>query len=76
MKISEFLIEKPVQSTWITDISYNRPNRVITMRLSTGRTYSIPGITRATFEKWTKASSKGRYFHQNIKGIFKATRIK
>ena len=76
MKITDFLTEKPVQSTWITDISYNRPNRVITMRLSAGRTYSIPGVSRTIFERWTKASSKGRFFHQRIKGIFKATRIR
>jgi hypothetical protein len=76
MRIIELLLEKPVQSSWIVDISHNRPNKTITMRLSNGRSYSIPGITRTTFEQWTRAPSKGRFFHRYIAGKFKATRIK
>lgn len=76
MRLDEFLLEKHVDSTWIVNIMHNRPNKTITMRLSNGRAFSIPGITRTTFEKWTKAPSKGRFFHQNIKNKYKVTRIK
>lgn len=76
MKAIEFLTEKPVKSTWITDITYNRPNKVITMRLSNGRTYSIPGITRTTFERWTSAPSKGRYFQDRIRNTYNIQRLK
>jgi hypothetical protein len=76
MRIIEILNEKPVESTWITNLTYNRPNKVITMQLSNGRTFSIPGITRATFERWTKSPSKGKFWHEKIKGTYNTKRIK
>lgn len=75
MRASEIITEKPVISGWITDIVYNRPNKVVTMRVSTGRSYSIPGITRTGFEKWVNSSSKGIYFHNFIKDNYRITRI-
>lgn len=76
MKIKELLYEKPVQSSWITDLIYNRPNKILTMRLSNGKTYSVFGISRRIFEKWTQAASKGRYFQNNIRNIYQVKRIK
>jgi hypothetical protein len=76
MKASEILNEKPVESSWITDLVYNRPNKRVTMRLSNGRSFSIPGVTRTTFEQWVKSGSKGRYFHQKIKDVYVLSRIK
>jgi len=76
MKASEILREKPVESAWITDLIYNRPNKVLTMRLSNGKSYSIPNITRAIFERWTKSGSKGQFFHQHIKDTYNVKRIK
>lgn len=73
MKAWEVLNEKPVESAWISDLIYNRPNKTLTMRLSNGKRYSIPGITRTTFEKWVKSPSKGEYFHQFIKGRYQVT---
>ena len=76
MKASEILCEKPVESAWITDLTYNRPNKIITMRLSNGKSYSIPGATRTTFERWVNAPSKGKFFHERIKDTFRSKRIK
>jgi len=75
MRIAEILNEKKVDSAWITDLIHNRPNKVLTMRLSNGRTFSIPNITRTMFEKWTKANSKGQFFHQYIKDRYQIDRI-
>jgi hypothetical protein len=76
MRAFELLNEKPVQSTWISDLIHNRPNRTVTMRLSNGRTFSIPGITRTGFEKWVNSGSKGTYFHNFIKDEYQIRRIK
>ena len=76
MKLFELLLEKKVESTWISNLTHNRPNKVLTMRLSNGKSFSIPGITRNMFEKWSRSASKGRFWHQFIKGNYKATRIK
>ena len=75
MRAAEFLIEKAVESSWITDIVYNRPNRVLTMRMSDGKAYSVPNITRTTFEQWLKAPSKGQFFHRYIKDVYPVKRI-
>jgi hypothetical protein len=76
MRAVEFLGEKPVESTWITDLIYNRPNKILTMCLSNGKVYSIKGITRTTFEKWSKDRSPGRFYHNNIKDRYLITRIR
>lgn len=69
------LREKKVTSTWISDLTYNRPNKTLTMRLSNGNSYLIPGVNRTTFEQWTKAPSKGYFFHNKIKDTYKVTKI-
>jgi len=76
MRLSEFLIEKQVESAWISDLTHNRPNKVLTMRLSNGKSFSIPGITRTMFERWTRSPSKGSFFHQFIKDKYRVNRIK
>lgn len=70
------LNEKKVQSTWITDLRHSRQNKELTMTLNNGRQFLIPGVTRTTFEQWTRAPSKGRYFHNRIKGKYQVTRTK
>jgi len=76
MRAAEFLIEKPVESSWIVDLRFSRPSKTLTMRLSNGREFRIPGMTRTTFERWTNAPSKGRFFHTNIKDRYQVNRIK
>lgn len=75
MRAAELLNEKQVDSAWISDLVYNRPNKVLTMRLSNGVSYSIPGISRTMFERWLKSPSKGFFFHQNIKDIYQVRKI-
>lgn len=76
MRAIEFLTEKPVESSWITDLTYNRPNKVLTMRLSNGRSFSIPAVTRSMFTRWANAPSKGRFFHDQIRDKYQVSRIK
>lgn len=76
MKISEFLTEKSVTSSWISDLFFNRPNRVLTLRLKNGRTYSIPNTSRYGFDRWSTASSPGKYYHAAIRGKKQLTRIR
>lgn len=75
MRFAEIINEKPVESAWISHLTYNRPNRVLTMRLSNSNAYTIAGITRTTFEKWLRAPSKGQFYHTYIKGRYPLTKI-
>lgn len=70
------LNEKSVQSTWISDLTYNRPNRLLVMRLSNGRSFAIENVSRALFDRWNRTPSKGSFFHTNIKDRYKIVRIK
>lgn len=76
MLIREILKEVKVQSSWISNLIYNRPNKILTWRLSNGREYSVENISRSMFEKWKSAPSKGRFFHRYIKMKYKVTRIR
>lgn len=75
MRAAEILNEQPVQSAWISDLTYNKPNEVLTMRLSNGISYSIPDIGEDIYEMWVKAPSKGFFFHNNIKDTYQVSRI-
>lgn len=76
MKAEEFLTEKKVTSTWISELIYNRPNKKLTMRLSNGKAYSVLGISRAVFDQWNKTPSKGKYFHDRIKANHQITPVR
>jgi len=76
MLIREILKEVAVQSSWISNLIYNRPNKILTWKLNNGRVYSVEMITRTQFDKWKAAPSKGKFFHQYIKGRHKVTRIR
>lgn len=76
MRIVDLLVEKKVQSTWISELIHNRPNRIVTMKLSNGKAFSIMGITRTLFDKWNNATSKGQFWHRLIKGKHNVKRIK
>ena len=75
MRAAEILNEQPVQSAWISDLTYNEPNHVLTMRLSNGNTYSILDIDKDVYEQWLKAPSKGFFFHNNIKDTYQVNKI-
>lgn len=75
MRLAELLLEKKVQSTWISELIHNRPARIVTMKLSDGKVFSIMGIPRSIFDRWNKSPSKGQFWHESIKGKHKVTRV-
>ena len=76
MKIREIISEKVVSSTWISDVSNNRRMRVVTMTLSDGKVYAIQGMSRRQFDNWHNTASKGKFFHQKVKGKYNISRIR
>jgi hypothetical protein len=77
MKLSLFLNEQLVQSSWIEDISFKgRHNMLfpgesfITFKVKGNpKTYICRGVTRKDFLDWINSPSKGRYWHQIFKHI-------
>lgn len=76
MLIEQVLIEKPVESTWIADISYNRKQKIASMRLSNNKVYYIYNISRREFDKWHVSSSKGKFWHYNVRDFYDVKRAR
>ena len=75
MLVEQILTEKPVVSSWIADVAYNRTTKVARMTLGNGRKYDIEGISRREFDKWHGAGSKGKFWHFYVKGFYSVKRV-
>lgn len=73
MLLSEILLEKDVDSSWLVDISYNREKKIARFTTSYGgkqTNYYILGMSRREFDKWHSAPSQGKFFHKFVKGFY------
>ena len=76
MRFTEIqLQEKPVLSSWITDLVQTRKTNSVVMTLNNGRKYKIDNMTRYKFDLWNRAASKGKFWHQYVKKNHNITRI-
>lgn len=75
MFLRDLLFEKNVTSTWIVDLSNNRTKKIVSMTLNNGRRYEIYNVSRRMFDKWHAASSKGKFWHDNVKGFYSVKRV-
>lgn len=69
------LQEKPVLSSWITDLVQTRKTRSVVMTLNNGRKYRIDNMSRYKFDLWNQSESKGKFWHQYVKRNHPITRI-
>ena len=76
MKLHEILNEVKVESSWISDVLYNRPKSLLTVVMNRGKAYMVMGISRHMFDRWKAAPSKGKFWHEHIKGRYNVRRIK
>lgn len=76
MRLDEIepIAEVGVISSWIQDLDYAGPNVVI-MTLNSGRRYRVLGVSEGVFRQWINAPSKGKYWHSNIRGNYRVSRI-
>lgn len=74
MRLNEIqLDELSVFSSWIADLDYREG--AVLMKLNNGRTYSITGVPEGMYRQWVRSPSKGKYWHSDIRGNYRATRI-
>lgn len=76
MRLSEIesIAEVSVMSSWIADLDYAGPNVVI-MTLNSGRRYRVLGVGEGVFRQWLRTPSKGKYWHSNIRGNYRVSRV-
>jgi hypothetical protein len=70
---NEFLLEKPVISSWIADLEYDDDLEAVIMTTLGGGEYTITDVPYEEFEYWVEAESKGKHWWSDIKGIFTDT---
>jgi hypothetical protein len=77
MLLRELILpETPVNSSWISDLTLVKGRSGdVTMALGNGRRYSIKNVGKNMYAKWIVASSKGQFWHQNIKNNFQIVRL-
>lgn len=69
MKYNEIMNEEAVLSSWIDELVYDEDEGICTMILLNGREYDIP-IPEEVYQEWLYASSKGSFWHTDIKDIY------
>lgn len=76
MRAKEFLTEVAVKSSWIARVDYTPwPIRVLTLKLKNGNIYKIPNVGLTTYLAFITRPSKGKYWHQFIKGKYQVNRV-
>ena len=63
-----------VQSSTISEINYD--GKLLTITFNNGSEYVYEGVSVKIYEDFSKAESKGKYFHENINYRYNYSRIK
>ena len=63
-----------VQSSTISEINYD--GKLLTVTFNNGSEYVYEGVSVKIYEDFSKAESKGKYFHENINHRYNYSRIK
>mgnify|MGYP000005478822 FL=1 len=73
-EINEMQIDEiSVMSSWIADLDYEEG--AVNLTLNNGRRYRVLGVPEGMFRQWVKAPSKGKYWHSDIRGNYRVSRI-
>lgn len=68
----------PVNSSFIHALGYDAKQRIATVEFKRREGYAIyqyKQVPPRTFARWLKATSKGKYFHRNIRRRYDFKRI-
>lgn len=65
-----------VTSSNIKGYEYNKESKVFTIYFLNESIYTYENVDPINIELFTVAESKGKYFNENIKNQYKATKIK
>ena len=63
-----------VQSSTISEINYD--GKLLTIIFNNGSEYIYEGVSAKIYEDFSKAESKGKYFHENINHRYNYSKIK
>jgi hypothetical protein len=64
-----------VQSSNLSRIRYDEDSRTLEIEFHGGRRYQYFDVPERVFRGLRTAGSKGTYFNENIKGVYRYTRV-
>jgi KTSC domain len=64
-----------VDSSMMASVGYDRARRTLEIEFQTGDIYEYLDVPRDVFRALLNASSKGRFFHAEIDGIYAFTQL-
>ena len=61
---------QPVRSSNICSVGYEVGSQMLEIEFHSGGIYQYSGVPEVIYRDLMRASSKGSYFHQNIKDLY------
>lgn len=65
---------RPVSSSAISSVGYDRKGEVLEVEFSSGVVYDYHGVPPEVYESLMSAESKGRFMSRRIRGQYPSTR--
>lgn len=75
MRLRQIITEAPVLSSWIADLTLMNNGRDVVMALGDGKRYRVNTVGPNLYAQWMQASSKGSFWHDQIKNQYTVTRL-
>lgn len=66
---------QPVSSSHLSRVRYDEKSRTLEVEFQDGQHYQYFDVPRRTYDGLMRASSHGKYFHENIRESFRYTRL-
>lgn len=66
----------PVSSSNLASVGYDSTTRTLRVEFKSGAVYEYSDVPEAAYQGLMDASSKGSYFHQNIKDRYSYSKIR
>ena len=64
------VVTKQVVSSAIKQLAYDLDRRVLTITFTSGNEYDYENFEPDTFERFYKAKSVGRFYNEQVKGLY------
>lgn len=69
------MIRQPVQSSNIDSVGYDSEENILQIKFKSGGIYNYHNVPKRIYTTLLAAPSKGKFFHQEIKGNFKYVKV-
>ena len=69
------MIRQPVNSSNIDSVGYDPDKNILQIKFKSGGIYNYHDVPKRIYTTMIAAPSKGKYFHQEIKGNFKFVKV-